>query len=138
ALISDPARAHLVAFIATGRGKELAPRRGIPIYAADPKFFAVGSKSGCRRLFGGLGVPHPGGREGLGSMEEAAAALAALHAARPNIRQAIVTLNAGVSGQGTALVDLADLPAPGREGELEEIRVRLRHMEMPAPDLSFD
>src|SRR6266852_7915542 len=50
-LISDPDRAHLVPFNTTNREKELALRLGIPMYGADPKFFPLGTKSGCRRIF---------------------------------------------------------------------------------------
>src|SRR5437016_8797123 len=39
-LISDPDRAHLIPFNTTNREKELALRLGIPMYGADPKFFA--------------------------------------------------------------------------------------------------
>src|SRR5205814_10702754 len=45
-LIPDPDRAHLVPFNTTNREKELALRLGIPMYGADPKFFALGTKSG--------------------------------------------------------------------------------------------
>src|SRR5439155_68345 len=47
-LIMDPDRAHLVPFNTTNREKELALRLGIPMYGADPKFFPLGTKSGCR------------------------------------------------------------------------------------------
>src|SRR6476660_8016419 len=50
-LILDPNRAHLVPFNTTNREKELALRLGIPMYGADPKFFPLGTKSGCRKIF---------------------------------------------------------------------------------------
>src|SRR5246500_3030931 len=50
-LIMDPDRAHLVPFNTTDREKELALRLGIPMYGADPKFFTLGTKSGCRKNF---------------------------------------------------------------------------------------
>jgi hypothetical protein len=64
-LIPDPDTAHLVPFITTEAEQELAVRLGIPMYAADPRFFDFGTKSGGRRLFAEEGVPHPAGREGL-------------------------------------------------------------------------
>src|SRR6266571_8756641 len=69
-LISDPDRAHLVPFNTTNREKELALRLGIPMYGADPKFFPLGTKSGCRRIFMEENVPHPVGHENLRSKEE--------------------------------------------------------------------
>src|SRR5215475_699935 len=49
-LIMDPDRAHLVPFNTTNREKELALQLGIPMYGADPKFFPLGTKSGCRKI----------------------------------------------------------------------------------------
>ena len=50
--------------------RELALKFGIPMYAADPRFFAFGTKSGCRRIFAEEGVKHPLGYEDLFSVEE--------------------------------------------------------------------
>ncbi|MEZ4517930.1 MAG: hypothetical protein R3C44_14295 [Chloroflexota bacterium] len=50
-LIGDPDRAHLVPFLTTNLERELTLQLGIPMYAADPRYFAFGSKSGGRRLF---------------------------------------------------------------------------------------
>src|SRR5207245_6698515 len=49
-LIMDPDRAHLVPFNTTNREKELALRLGVPMYGADPKFFPLGTTSGCRPI----------------------------------------------------------------------------------------
>src|SRR5438105_4605064 len=80
---------------------------------ADPKFFPLGSKSGCRRLVAEEGGPHPLGREGLKSVDEVASAIALLRSRKPGIRAVIVKLNEGVSGEGNASVDLENLPPPG-------------------------
>src|SRR5713101_1058498 len=69
-LIMDPDRAHLVPFNTTNREKELALRLGIPMYGADPKFFPLGTKSGCRKIFMDENVPYPLGREDIGSKED--------------------------------------------------------------------
>ena len=74
-LIMDPDRAHLVPFNTTNREKELALQLGIPMYGADPKFFPLGTKSGCRRIFTEENVPHPLGIENLGSKEDLIAAI---------------------------------------------------------------
>jgi hypothetical protein len=85
------------------------------MYGADPRFFPMGSKSGCRQLFAEEGVPHPVGVEGLSGFEEVAGAIAALRAKKPEMRAALVKLNEGVSGEGNAAVDLEGLP-PGAAG----------------------
>src|SRR6266478_6558935 len=110
-LIMDPARAHLVPFNTTSREKELALRLGIPMYGADPKFFFLGTKSGCRKIFMEENVPHPLGHENLGSKEELIEAIAQMRAKKPSIKQVLVKLNEGVSGEGNAIIDLTGLPA---------------------------
>src|SRR5437588_11139481 len=91
-LIPDPDRAHLVPFNTTNREKELALRLGIPMYGADPKFFALGTKSGCRRIFMEENVPHPVGRENIGSKEELADAIVELRVMKPSLNQLMVKM----------------------------------------------
>lgn len=124
--IPDPDRAHLITFNTTPLERDLALRLGIPMYGADPKYFALGTKSGCRRLFQEEGVLHPLGVEGLSSEDDVVAALATIRAARPTIRQALVKLNEGVSGEGNALVELEGLPAPGSAEERAALAERVR------------
>ena len=110
-LIIDPDRAHLVPFNTTNREKELALQLGIPMYGADPKFFPLGTKSGCRRIFMEENVRHPVGRENIGSKEELADAIVELRVMKPSLNQLMVKLNEGVSGEGNAVIDLTGLPA---------------------------
>src|SRR5438067_7567313 len=79
-LIMDPDRAHLVPFNTTNREKELAMRLRVPMYGADPKFFPLGTKSGCRTIFMEENVLHPLGVENLGSKEELIEAIAQMRA----------------------------------------------------------
>ena len=109
-LIMDPGRAHLVPFNTTNREKELAVRLGIPMYGADPKFFLLGTKSGCRKIFAEENVPHPLGHEDIGNKEDLLKAIAQMRAKKPSIKQVLVKLNEGVSGEGNAIVDLRGLP----------------------------
>jgi hypothetical protein len=109
-LIMDPDRAHLVPFNTTDREKELALRLGIPMYGADPKFFPLGTKSGCRKIFIEENVPHPVGHENIGSKEDLIEAIAQMWARKPSIEQVLVKLNEGVSGEGNAIIDLTGLP----------------------------
>src|SRR5437667_3392944 len=110
-LIMDPDRAHLVPFNTTNREKELALRLGIPMYGADPKFFPLGTKSGCREIFMEENVPHPLGVENLSSKEELIEAIGQMRAKKPSIKQVLVKLNEGVSGEGNAVIDLTGLPS---------------------------
>jgi hypothetical protein len=135
-LIMDPDRAHLVPFNTTNREKELALRLGIPMYGADPKFFPLGTKSGCRKIFMEENVPHPLGVENLASKEDLIEAIAQMRARKPSIKQVLVKLNEGVSGEGNAVIDLTGLPPVagvadlGREKAILEERLRAMQFEL--------
>src|SRR5881396_3929337 len=141
-LIMDPDRAHLVPFNTTRREKELALRLGIPMYGADPKFFPLGTKSGCRKIFMEENVPHPLGYENVGSADKAIEAIMEMRAKKPSMRQVLVKLNEGVSGEGNAVVDLTNLPSvagiadPGRERAA--IADRLRAMQFELKGTTYD
>src|SRR5438876_9905038 len=128
-LIMDPDRAHLVPFNTTSREKELALRLGIPMYGADPKFFPLGTKSGCRKIFLEENVPHPLGHENLASKEDVIGAIMQMRARKPSIKQVLVKLNEGVSGEGNALVDLTELPSSGSSKERAALEERLKAMQ---------
>ena len=117
--------------------RDLAVALGIPMYAADPRFYPLVTKSGCRKLFADLGISHPLGFENLHSMEDVIDALIRLRAARPDITEAMVKLNEGVSGEGNALVDLHNLSVPGSPGEREEIARRVQEMAFELPGTPF-
>jgi len=150
-LIIDPDRAHLVPFNTTNREKELALQLGIPMYGADPKFFPLGTKSGCRRIFMEENVPHPVGRENIGSKEELADAIVELRAMKPSLKQVMVKLNEGVSGEGNAVIDLTGLPPVdedrGRDGALRRpdapagrlyLDERLRSMQFESHGVTYE
>ena len=137
-LIMDPDRAHLVPFNTTSREKELALRLGIPMYGADPKFFPLGTKSGCRKIFMEEDVPHPLGYENLGSKQEVIEAIMQMRARKPSIKQVLVKLNEGVSGEGNALVDLTGLPSPVDSKEPAAIDERLRRMQFELKETTYD
>src|SRR5437773_5187505 len=137
-LIMDPDRAHLVPFNTTNREKELALRLGIPMYGADPKFFPLGTKSGCRTIFMQENVPHPLGIENLGSKEELIEAIAQMRARKPSIKQVLVKLNEGVSGEGNAVIDLTGLPAPGNSKGVAMLEERLRSMQFELEGVTYD
>src|SRR5712664_3169989 len=137
-LIMDPDRAHLVPFNTTDREKELALRLGIPMYGADPKFFSLGTKSGCRKIFMEENVPHPLGYEDLGSKEQVIKAIAQMRVKKPSIQQVLLKLNEGVSGEGNAIIDLTGLPPPGNSKELSMLEERLRAMKFELPDVTYE
>jgi hypothetical protein len=99
--------------------------------------FDLGTKTGCRRLFAEEGVRHPIGFEDLHTFDQLVDAVLRLRAARPSVSEVIVKLNEGVSGEGNALVDLRNLPAPGGLEEREGVIHRLQSMQFERPDMPF-
>lgn len=138
ALIGDPARAHLIPYNTTEKEKELALRLGIPMYGADPKHFALGTKSGARKIFAEVGVPYPLGVEDLHSADAIADAVVRMRKQRPSIQNVIVKLNEGVSGEGNATVDLANLPAPGDARERTAVAERVSAMKFELGEMTLD
>src|SRR5689334_14410615 len=136
-LVPNPLRSHLVPYNTTPLERDLAIALGIPMYAADPRFFPLGTKSGCRKLFADLAVRHPLGFENLRSIEDVIDALTRLRAARPDVTEAMVKLNEGVSGEGNALVDLHNLTVSGSPGEREETARRVQEMAFELPGTPF-
>jgi len=110
-LVTDPSRSHLVPYTSTTRERDLALMLGIPMYAADPRLYPLGTKTGCRRVFAEAGVDHPFGAEDVHSVDDVVDAVLELHASRPGAQWAMVKLDEGVSGSGNALVDLTDVDA---------------------------
>jgi pheganomycin biosynthesis PGM1-like protein len=137
-MIPDPDRAHLVPYNTTVMERDLALRLGIPMYGADPKFFPLGTKSGCRRIFAEEGVRHPIGFEDLSTIADVVSALAKMRAERPDVREALIKLNEGVSGGGNALVDLEGLPEPGDPDEQSAIDHRVRSMRFELSTATFE
>src|SRR6266568_408161 len=137
-LISDPDRAHLVPFNTTRSEKELALRLGIPMYGADPKFFPLGTKSGCRKIFVEENVAHPLGHENLASQVDVIEAITQMRAKKSSIKQVLVKLNEGVSGEGNAVVDLTGLPRPGDSNERTALEDRLKTMQFELKGITYD
>src|SRR5256714_278679 len=137
-LIMDPDRAHLVPFNTTNREKELALQLGIPMYGADPKFFPLGTKSGCRKIFMDEDVPYPLGREDIGSKEDLVDAIAQMRRTKSSTKQVMVKLNEGVSGEGNAVIDLMGLPAPGDSKEISMLDGRLRAMKFESKGATYE
>src|SRR5438128_7503545 len=137
-LIPVPDRAHLVPFNATNREKELALRLGIPMYGADPKFFPLGTKSGCRKIFMEENVPHPLGHENLASKDEVIEAISQMRARKPSIKHVLIKLNEGVSGEGNTLIDLTGLPPSGDSNEAAALEDRLKTMRFELKGITYD
>jgi hypothetical protein len=137
-LIPDSDRAHLVPFLTTNLERELALELDIPMYAADPRFFGLGSKSGARQLFAEEGLPYPLGYENISDEQSFVDAIRLMRSQKPDIRRVITKLNQGVSGIGNAVVDLSGLPRPGSAEEAAVVRERLVAMTFEIPEFTYE
>ena len=135
-LIPNPAHCHLVGYNATEDERDVALSLGIPIYGCDPRLASLGEKSGCRRLFEEVGIRYPIGAEDLHTREDLVGALARMRSRHPGMVEAIVKLNDGVSGQGNAVVDLRDLPAPGAADEQALLEDRVGALQLEAETMT--
>lgn len=133
-MVRDPQRAHLVPYNTTDLERELSVKLGIPMYAADPRFFAFGTKSGCREIFAQEGVQHPLGIENLHTLSDIVGALQKMRSDKPAIRQVILKLNDEVSGMGNALVDLSGVEGTDRVG----IEQALHALKFELASLNYD
>ena len=137
-LIPDPDSAHLVAYNVTSYERDLALRLGVPIYGADPKFSHLGSKTGSREVFEAAGASYPLGYESLRSFDDVHRALSDIRRMKPDLENAMVKLNEGVSGEGNAVVDLTGLPDPKSVDAARALEERIRGMQFELSAVEFD
>jgi hypothetical protein len=135
AQIPNPRRSHLIPYNTTDVERDVAISLGIPMYGADPRLADLGTKSGCRRLFAEVGIPHPLGAENLHSMDDVGDAIVGIRRKRPSMAEVIVKLDEGVSGAGNSLVDLRGLPTPGDPTEHAAVIERVRNLRLESPDV---
>jgi hypothetical protein len=137
-LIPDRSVSHLIPYTTTELERDVAISLGIPRYGADPRLARLGSKSGCRRLFGDVGVRAPAGAEGLRTVDDLVDAVVGMRDGSASLAEVIVKIDEGVSGSGNALVDVAGLPAPGDPDEAPAVRARIQALRPEAVDLGVE
>ncbi|MFQ5935892.1 MAG: peptide ligase PGM1-related protein [Acidiferrobacterales bacterium] len=137
-LIPDPDNAHLVPYTTTVLERDLALLLGIPMYGADPKYFDYGTKSGCRRLFAEERVAYPIGYENLSTPTDAVNTIMRMRREKPTIREVMLKLNEGISGEGNAVVDLQGLPTPDSANEAEALAQRIHTMQLEYAGTTYE
>ncbi|MGB3671078.1 MAG: peptide ligase PGM1-related protein [Phormidesmis sp.] len=106
-----PNEAYMTCYNSTEREKELALKLDLPLLALDPDLLYWGTKGGSRQIFAECGIPLPDGSELTHEVEELANLTAALWERQPELKRIVIKLNEGFSGEGNALLSLADLAA---------------------------
>src|SRR3954469_16562708 len=135
--IPDHEDAYLVPYVCTEIEIELGHALGIPVNGADPALAHLGTKSGGRELFARAGVAIPLGHEHVRSRADIVDAIARLRAVKPRLGQVVVKLDAGVSGEGNAIVELRGLPRPGSRHQLVRIGERVDGMRLQAAGVAL-
>lgn len=110
--IGDPAEARLLPFIATPVEHELAEALGVPVDGPRAELAVLGSKSGARKVARRAGVAVPPGSEDLFTLDDVAAAVAALVGGRPDVGAVVIKLNDCFSGLGNVILDVDGLAEP--------------------------
>src|SRR5437588_5765185 len=100
-------QAYVLPFNVTPFEAELSGWLDLPVFGPRIDLVELGSKSGSRRVARRAGVPVLDGEEDVWSAADVEAALERLRARRPDAVAALVKLNNGFSGQGTAIVELS-------------------------------
>jgi len=102
-LIEPESPAHLVFFNVTEAEKKLSVALEIPMYGCPPALNNLGTKSGSRTVFEEAGVRMPFGKNHLYSKEDVVMALSEIYQYNEQIKNAVVKLNDGFSGDGNAI-----------------------------------
>jgi hypothetical protein len=137
-LIPDVDRAYMVPFVGSRHERDLALQLGIPMFAVDPRFADLGTRSGCRRLFRDAGVQCALGEEGVRGFDDIVGALTKLRSDRPRIRRVLVKLNEAEPGDGNATINLDGLPEPGDLAEPAALTRCVRAMRFEAKGMDLE
>lgn len=101
--------AYILTFNVTGSERRLSEVLDIPLYGPHPDLAYWGTKSGSRVAAREADVPTVAGKGDVYSVEDALVAIAEIQDVRPRCQAVVLKLNNGFSGQGNAIVELADL-----------------------------
>lgn len=103
--------AHLSCFNVTPAERSLAVKLEMPVYGCDPDIAHIGNKSNSRKIFRACGLATPAGFEDLKTVNDVVDALYNLYVEHPQIRQAVLKLDEGFSGEGNALFSFSGAPS---------------------------
>ncbi len=119
----NPSEAYMTCYNSTELEKALALALNLPLLAVDPDLLYWGTKSGSRQIFAECGLPLPDGSKLTHSAAALSEVTAALWERQPTLKQIVIKLNEGFSGEGNALLSLAPLAkvAPGRADRSERM-----------------
>jgi hypothetical protein len=132
-----PGRSFINCFVVSDLERQLSERLQVPLLGTDPALGYWGSKAGSRELFARCDVPHPPGSALTHNLDDLCEATAELWEAHPELRQCVVKLNEGFSGEGNAPLPLEPLQLAGLSGAERRRRLRQALEVLPMPAASW-
>ena len=132
-----PGRSFINCFVVSDLERQLSERLQVPLLGTDPALGYWGSKAGSRELFARCGVPHPPGSALTHNLDDLTEAAAELWEAHPELRQCVVKLNEGFSGEGNAPLPLEPLQLAELSGAERRRRLRQALEDLPMPSPSW-
>jgi hypothetical protein len=132
-----PGRSFINCFVVSDLERQLSERLQVPLLGTDPALGYWGSKAGSRELFARCGVPHPPGSPLTHSLDDLTEAAAELWEAHPELRQCVVKLNEGFSGEGNAPLALEPLQLAELSGAERRQRLRQALEALPMPSAGW-
>ncbi|ERT08816.1 hypothetical protein M595_1129 [Lyngbya aestuarii BL J] len=128
-----PQQSYMVCYNSTSLERQLSVQLGIPLLASDPDLLHWGTKSGSRQIFAECNLPHPDGSSLVFTVEDLVIATTDLCERQPQLKQVVIKLNEGFSGEGNGLLDLPQMAELTRSDRLKIIRDRLPNLRFQAP-----
>ncbi len=118
-----PDEAYMTCYNSTEWERDLSLALGLPLLAVNPDLLYWGTKGGSRQIFAECGLPLPDGSELTHDVAELSEVTAALWERQPDLKQIVIKLNEGFSGEGNALLSLKALAevSPGKAGHEERV-----------------
>jgi hypothetical protein len=129
-----PQQSYMVCYNSTDLERQLSVQLGIPLLASDPDLLHWGTKSGSRQIFAECNLPHPDGSSLVFTVEDLVVATTDLCERQPQLKQVVIKLNEGFSGEGNGLLDLPQIAELTRSDRLKIIRDHLPNLRFQAPD----
>ncbi len=124
AIVNKPL-SYMEVYRSSSLERDLALELDLPMLAPSPELLFWGTKSGSRKIFDRLCIPHPPGYEDIYSPEYLASSIVKIKRDMPGISKVIIKLNEGFSDFGNAFYSVEDLdisdPEAAKEKIIEEI-----------------
>ncbi len=138
-----PNKSYMVCYNSTDLEQKLSLQLGIPMLAASPEVLHWGSKSGSRKIFAEVDIPHPDGSFTVTNVYDLVQELFNLWHRQPDLNKIVVKLNEGFSGEGNAILDLRPIQdcipdRCSRDKTIHALKAQLENMSFQGAGETWD